>query len=123
MRTGSDYVLDDGARTGAIGPATLAGPRPASVLWLPSGRKVRSACTREDPMAKRSSSDGVYRVIDVVGTSKTSWEEAAKNAVETASKSLRDLRIAEVAKMDLRVENGKVVAYRTRVQLSFKYES
>jgi flavin-binding protein dodecin len=74
-------------------------------------------------MAKRSSSDGVYRVIDVVGTSKTSWEEAAKNAVETASKSLRDLRIAEVAKMDLRVENGKVVAYRTRVQLSFKYES
>jgi dodecin len=73
-------------------------------------------------MAKKSSSDGVYRVIDVVGTSKTSWEEAARNAVETASKSLRDLRIAEVAKMDLRVEGGKVVAYRTRVQLSFKYE-
>lgn len=73
-------------------------------------------------MAKKNSSDGVYRVIDVVGTSKTSWEEAAKNAVETASKSLRDLRIAEVAKMDLRVEGGKVVAYRTRVQLSFKYE-
>ena len=73
-------------------------------------------------MAKKSSGDGVYRVIDVVGTSKTSWEEAAKNAVETASKSLRDLRIAEVAKMDLRVEGGKVVAYRTRVQLSFKYE-
>jgi hypothetical protein len=61
-------------------------------------------------------------VIDVIGTSKTSWEEAARNAVETASKSLRDLRIAEVAKMDLRVEGGKVVAYRTRVQLSFKYE-
>ncbi len=73
-------------------------------------------------MAKRGGSEGVYRVIDVVGTSKTSWEEAARNAVETASKSLRDLRIAEVAKMDLRVENGKVVAYRTRVQLSFKYE-
>jgi flavin-binding protein dodecin len=61
-------------------------------------------------------------VIDVIGTSKTSWEEAARNAVETASKSLRDLRIAEVTKMDLRVEGGKVVAYRTRVQLSFKYE-
>jgi flavin-binding protein dodecin len=73
-------------------------------------------------MAKKSGSEGVYRVIDVVGTSKTSWEEAARNAVETASKSLRDLRIAEVAKMDLRVEGGKVVAYRTRVQLSFKYE-
>jgi hypothetical protein len=66
--------------------------------------------------------DGVYRVIDVVGTSKTSWEDAAKNAVETAAKSLRDIRIAEVEKMDVRVEKGKVVAYRTRLQLSFKYE-
>ena len=73
-------------------------------------------------MAKKSGGEGVYRVIDVIGTSKTSWEEAARNAVETASKSLRDLRIAEVTKMDLRVEGGKVVAYRTRVQLSFKYE-
>jgi flavin-binding protein dodecin len=74
-------------------------------------------------MAKKSGGDGVYRVIDVIGTSKTSWEEAARSAVETASKSLRDLRIAEVAKMDMRVEGGKVVAYRTRVQLSFKYEA
>ena len=73
-------------------------------------------------MAKKDGGDGVYRVIDVIGTSKTSWEEAAKNAVETASKSLRDIRIAEVAKMDVRVENGKVVAFRTRLQLSFKYE-
>jgi dodecin len=73
-------------------------------------------------MAKKRGSEGVYRVIDVIGTSTTSWEEAARNAVETASKSLRDLRIAEVAQMDLRVENGKFVAYRTRVQLSFKYE-
>ena len=72
-------------------------------------------------MAKKS--DGVYRVIDVIGTSKTSWEDAAKNAVETASQSVRDLRIAEVAQMDVRVENGKVVAYRTRLQLSFKYEA
>jgi dodecin len=61
-------------------------------------------------------------VIDVIGTSKSSWEDAAKQAVELASKSLRDLRIAEVTKMDMKVENGKVVAYRTRVQLSFKYE-
>jgi flavin-binding protein dodecin len=73
-------------------------------------------------MAKKDGGDGVYRVIDVIGTSKTSWEEAAKNAVETASKSLRDIRIAEVAKMDVRVEDGKVVAFRTRLQLSFKYE-
>jgi flavin-binding protein dodecin len=73
-------------------------------------------------MAKKSGGDGVYRVIDVIGTSKTSWEEAARTAVETAARSLRDLRIAEVAKMDMRVEGGKVVAFRTRVQLSFKYE-
>jgi flavin-binding protein dodecin len=57
-----------------------------------------------------------------VGASDVSWEEAAKNAVETASKSLRDLRIAEVAKLDMRIENGKVAAYRARVSLSFKYE-
>lgn len=74
-------------------------------------------------MAKKIPSEGVYRVIDVIGSSPTSWEDAAKNAVETASKSLRDLRIAEVTKMDMKVEDGKVVAYRTRVQLSFKYES
>lgn len=73
-------------------------------------------------MAKKNAGEGVYRVIDVIGTSKTSWEEAAQNAVQTASKSLRGLRIAEVAKMDLRIDNGKVVAYRTRLQLSFKYE-
>lgn len=73
-------------------------------------------------MAKKGGGEGVYRVIDVVGTSKTSWEDAAKSAVETASKSLRDLRIAEVTKLDVRVEGGKVVAYRSRVQLSFKYE-
>lgn len=73
-------------------------------------------------MAKKDGSEGVYRVIDVIGTSRTSWEEAAKNAVETAAKSLRDIRIAEVAQMDVRVEDGKVVAFRTRLQLSFKYE-
>lgn len=72
-------------------------------------------------MAKKSG-DGVYRVIDVIGTSPVSWEQAAKNAVEKAAKSVRDLRIAEVTKMDLKVENGRVLAYRTRVQLSFKYE-
>ncbi len=74
-------------------------------------------------MAKKNSGDGVYRVIDVIGTSATSWEDAAKSAVSTASKSLRDLRIAEVSKLDMKVEGGKVVAYRARVQLSFKYEA
>ena len=74
-------------------------------------------------MAKKNSSDGVYRVIDVIGTSRTSWEDAAKNAVTTASKSLRDLRVAEISKLDMKIESGKVVAYRARVQLSFKYEA
>ncbi len=63
----------------------------------------------------------VYRVTEVIGTSTKSWEEAAANAVSTAAKSLRDLRIAEVVKMDMKVEGGKVIAYRTRVLLSFKY--
>ena len=67
--------------------------------------------------------DGVYKIVEVIGTSRTSWEDAANNAVKAASKSLRDLRIAEVVKQDLKVENGKVTAYRTRVLLSFKYEA
>lgn len=73
-------------------------------------------------MAKKGLNDGVYRVIDVIGTSTTSWEDAAKSAIATASKTVRDLRIAEVTKLDMKVEGGKVVAYRARVQLSFKYE-
>jgi flavin-binding protein dodecin len=72
-------------------------------------------------MAKKADS-GVYRVTEIIGTSKTSWEDAAKNAVNTAAKSLRDLRIAEITKLDMRIENGKVVAFRARVSLSFKYQ-
>jgi len=70
-------------------------------------------------MAKES---GVYKIVDVVGVSAISWEDAAKRAIETAAKSLRDLRIAEVTKMDVKLEEGKVVAFRTKVALSFKYE-
>ncbi|BBO83462.1 hypothetical protein DSCO28_40280 [Desulfosarcina ovata subsp. sediminis] len=66
-------------------------------------------------------SESIYKVIELVGTSPSSWEEAAKNAVETAGKSLKDLRIAEITKLDMRVEDGKVTAYRARVNLSFKY--
>ncbi len=66
--------------------------------------------------------DSVYKVIELVGTSTQSWEDAAKHAVETAAKTLDDLRIAEVDKLDMRLENGKVVAYRARVHLSFKYK-
>ncbi len=66
--------------------------------------------------------DSVYKIIELVGTSDVSWEEAAKNAVEAAGKSLKNLRIAEITKLDMKVEDGKVVAYRARVHLSFKYE-
>ena len=68
------------------------------------------------------SDSGIYRVTEIVGTSETSWEDATRNAVETAAKSLRDLRIGEVTKFDCKVEDGKVVAFRARVSLSFKYE-
>jgi dodecin len=73
-------------------------------------------------MAKKGS-ESVYRIIDVVGVSETSWEDAGRIAVEKAAGSLRDLRVAEVTKMDIKVDNGKVTAYRTRVALSFKYET
>jgi flavin-binding protein dodecin len=66
--------------------------------------------------------ESVYKVIELVGTSDVSWEQAAKNAVEAAGKSLKNLRIAEVGKLDLKVEDGKAVAYRAKVNLSFKYE-
>jgi flavin-binding protein dodecin len=72
---------------------------------------------------KKSSSEGIYKVIEVIGTSSKSWEDAATRAVEVASKTLRDLRIAEVVKMDMKVDGGKVVAFRTRVLLSFKYDT
>lgn len=73
-------------------------------------------------MAKGKSKGSVYRVTEVIGTSRTSWEDAARNAVETAARSLRDLRVAEITKTDLVIEGGLVVAYRARVSLSFKYE-
>ena len=67
--------------------------------------------------------ESVYKVIELVGTSTESWEYAARNAIEAAGQSLRELRIAEVGKLDMKVENGKVTAYRARVKLSFKYRS
>jgi len=74
-------------------------------------------------MAKKST-DGVYRVTEIIGTSTVSWEAAAKNAVDTAAKSLRDLRVAEISKLDMKIEGGcKVVADRARVLLSFKYNA
>ncbi|HEU5191723.1 MAG TPA: dodecin family protein [Methylomirabilota bacterium] len=66
--------------------------------------------------------ESVYRVTDLVGTSKTSWEDAVKNAVQTAGKSLRDLRVAEVSRLDVTIDKGKVTSYRARINVSFKYE-
>jgi flavin-binding protein dodecin len=68
-------------------------------------------------------SDSVYRVTEVIGVSNDSWEAAARNAIETAAKSVRDLRIAEVVRQDVTIENGKVTSYRVRLGLSFKYET
>lgn len=65
--------------------------------------------------------ESTYKIIELVGTSDTSWEDAAKTAVETAGKSLRDLRVAEITKLDLTIQDGKVTAYRARVNVSFKY--
>jgi flavin-binding protein dodecin len=66
-------------------------------------------------------SGSIYKIIEIVGTSKASWEDAAKTAVETAAKSLEDLRVAEVVKLDLTIDESKVTAYRTRLAVSFKY--
>jgi len=75
-------------------------------------------------MAKKDkSSESVYKVVELVGSSAKSWDDAARNAVETAGSTLRDLRIAEVVKLDMTVENGTVRAYRARLSVSFKYET
>jgi flavin-binding protein dodecin len=125
--------LPEGAVAAGQTPG-LAHPRP----WAPhAGARIpayHGSSSRSDAlaghqkpigemnMAKKSVGEGVYRVTEVIGSSTVSWEDAAKNAVTVASKSLRDLRIAEIVKLDMKVEGGKVVAYRARIQLSFKYE-
>ena len=85
--------------------------------------KQRKRTEPQDNSTPDQQADTVYKIVDVVGVSETSWEDAGRNAVETAAESLRDLRVAEVTKMDMRVEDGKVAAFRTRVSLSFKYEA
>ena len=72
-------------------------------------------------MAK--SDNAVYRVTEVIGTSSNSWEDAARNAVKVAAKSLRDLRIAEISKLDVKIEDGKITQFRARLALSFKYDA
>jgi flavin-binding protein dodecin len=67
-------------------------------------------------------SDSVYKVIELVGTSSESWEKAAQEAINTAAKSLRDLRIAEIVELDMQLDDGKVIAYRAKIKVSFKYQ-
>ena len=85
---------------------------------LPGGTIPIDFVTEEEIMA-----ESVYKIIELVGTSTESWEQAAAAAVGRASKSLRDLRIAEVSTLDMQIDNGKVKAYRARVKVSFKYEA
>jgi len=113
------------------GRAAASSPRekPASgdgfepQILIPSPRALASEREpAEDAMAKKQA-DAVYKIVEVVGVSDKSWEDAGRSAVETAAGSLRDLRVAEVTQMDMKVEDGKVAAFRTRVSLSFKYEA
>jgi flavin-binding protein dodecin len=85
------------------------------MLTLQAG--ARGATQKEDKMT-----DSVYKVIELVGTSTESWEKAATSAVELAAKSLRDLRVAEIVELDMQLEEGKVLAYRAKVKVSFKYQ-
>lgn len=80
-----------------------------------SNAQARAAAARK--------SESVYKIVEVIGTSPDSWEDAARNAVKIAASTLRDLRIAEVVKQDMTVKNGKIMTFRTRVLLSFKYDS
>ena len=84
-------------------------------------KQQRKKISASEASIAEPGTDAVYKIVDVVGVSTESWEDAGRNAVETAAGSLRDLRVAEVTKMDMKVENGKVAAFRTRVSLSFKY--
>jgi dodecin len=84
-------------------------------------KQQRSRISAGGASSVEQDADTVYKIVEVVGVSAESWEDAGRNAVETAAGSLRDLRVAEVTKMDMKVENGKVAAFQTRVSLSFKY--
>src|SRR5215216_1533179 len=115
--------LPPNGRSIALKPALCTAVKCYASTRLPCRTGCPTTIAEEIHMAKQASGEGVYKIVDVVGVSETSWEEAGRRAVETAAESLRDLRVAEVTKMHMRVENGKVAAFRTRVSLSFKYET
>ena len=95
----------------------------SGAVYLPAADRLFNPQTvKENTVSKSASTSNVYRVTEIIGTSESSWEDAAKHVVETASKTLRDLRVAEVNKLDLVIVDGKATAFRARVSLSFKYE-
>jgi dodecin len=118
------------ARTGAAHPQLRQRILPRTWLDLADvvglsdrlAKRLRNAAP-PDRRGGRRMSDSVYRVTDVIGTSSESWEAAARNAVATAAGTVRDLRIAEVVRQDVTIENGAVTGYRVRLSLSFKYET
>jgi flavin-binding protein dodecin len=102
--------------------------RKRACIGVPGTSALHVNLQAEDTMAKAKSkqaqgAESVYRITELVGTSTVSWEDAAARAIETAAGSLRDLRVADIVKLDVKVADGKVVAYRARVALSFKYEA
>jgi hypothetical protein len=100
---------------------TVADEAPPAARGEAGAAPMASNNAAEERIMARGKGESVYRVTEIIGSSPTSWEDAAKRAVETAAKTLRDLRVAEVSKLDMKVENGKVVAYRARIMLSFRY--
>src|SRR5205809_570668 len=119
-------VFAGGRSAGGSSPCASAGAwarpgcsrRRTSAMKAAAAKSTTSKQTRKEPAMAES----VYKIIELVGTSTDSWEKAAKAAVERASKTLRDLRIAEISQLDMHLENGKVLAYRAKVKVSFKYE-
>src|SRR5271166_4336846 len=93
-----------------------------AVLSAAADRLFNPQTVKENTVSNTASTSSVYCVTDLIGTSESSWEDAAKHAIETATKTLRDLRVAEVNKLDLVIVDGKVTAFRARVNVSFKYE-
>jgi len=96
-------------------------PMVPTASWSKAAKKSY-LCNKDRPREEPSMPESVYKIVELVGTSTESWEKAAAAAVQRAGKSLRDLRIAEVAQLDLQIEKGKVKAYRARLKVSFKFE-
>jgi flavin-binding protein dodecin len=102
---------------------TVAAPSAVPVAGMPDPRRSRIACVVQRVWEREGCGMSVYRVIDVIGTSSESWEDAAATAIRTASQSVRDLRVGEVVEQDIHVADDGILLYRTKLRLSFKYET